>query len=254
MEGNKPSSNLWDLSPQADTGLKTTVNPVDKILVHLVNDKPYYFILPFDARSSTGNQWFLVTEEAVTALECLRRGFSHREDATRHLLKNGIAFTLRRLIPSPASFSSLPIRPVNPQHRPKEWRFTVFDYYCYQQSLCRLVNDPTKVRAALMQGGIIWRIVKEFLFVHGKNWVNLEREVLSFGSPDSPSKSADTFLSPDGKFLFYDDILTEEDTDIICGVYAVSTGKISRLFITIALIDFSLGRKRETMCSSFLVA
>ena len=82
---------------------------------------------------------------------------------------------------------------------------------------CQSVLTSPHGRAALLRGGIVGRIAKEFLSVDG---------VL-----DGPSVEVTAhrvgYIGPSGKddHKFCDDQLTENDIAIICGTYSLYTGE-----------------------------
>ncbi|KJA15386.1 hypothetical protein HYPSUDRAFT_103586, partial [Hypholoma sublateritium FD-334 SS-4] len=87
--------------------------------------------------------------------------------------------------------------------RPASFQPTVADYNEYLRRREDLLRGP-RGRAALMHGGLVSRIAREVLDVD---------TVL-----DGPSLNSIT-VGQHGRFLLFDDRLTLNDLDIICGVY-----------------------------------
>ncbi|KAF8220650.1 hypothetical protein L208DRAFT_1114604, partial [Tricholoma matsutake] len=85
------------------------------------------------------------------------------------------------------------------------------DYETYESIQNRFLSSPP-ARAAVLKGGIIWRLAKEAI---------LESAVLSRPSTEVYSTGA-MFQSNWGIFL--DDGLSDDELDFISGVYKVFTG------------------------------
>jgi len=100
-------------------------------------------------------------------------------------------------------------------YRPKYYQFTEVDYYSYLTTLEDFFHSP-RGRAALLKGGIIARLAEQFITFedvgHGPS-----DDVLQFGH--CQKSSGDPSLG------YWDDELTVEEIDLICGVYRVDTGK-----------------------------
>ncbi|KJA25932.1 hypothetical protein HYPSUDRAFT_96502, partial [Hypholoma sublateritium FD-334 SS-4] len=97
----------------------------------------------------------------------------------------------------------LPIRGLG--MRPAAFQPTVADYNEYLRRREDLLRGP-RGRAALMHGGIVSRIARDVLDVDA---------VLAGPSHDSIP------VGQHGRFLLYDDRLTQDDLDVICGVYYI---------------------------------
>ncbi|KAI1783062.1 hypothetical protein LXA43DRAFT_904339 [Ganoderma leucocontextum] len=91
---------------------------------------------------------------------------------------------------------------------------TAWDYREYECRVHALLSQP-KGRAALLRGGIVWRLAVEVL---GGNWRELAKmgpssDVYSYGQPFVPHRG-----DP-----YYDDALSSDELDVVCGVYKVYT-------------------------------
>ncbi|KAF9473969.1 hypothetical protein BDN70DRAFT_778333, partial [Pholiota conissans] len=89
--------------------------------------------------------------------------------------------------------------------RPSKYKPSIDDYNEYLRRRRDLLTS-SKGRAALMHGGIVARIARDVLDQH---------TILDGPSPDAVT------VGTHQRFNLYDDKLSENDTDIICGVYYV---------------------------------
>lgn len=153
-------------------------------------------------RSDTSPPWDLVLEQAIDVLECLRRSWG--PDATTVIeafLARGIPF--RTLLPvSPTAIP--PPLDNNPVDRELAANYTL-----YEQRLQEFLHGP-RGRAALMQGGIAWRLARDLL-----------RDDVVMAGP-SPFNRQSWVVGMDGTYEFYDDALSEDEEYILCGGHHVN--------------------------------
>ena len=127
------------------------------------------------------------------------------------MVQKGISF---RTVysPAPIDVSSLPPSPFRDclGWRPCGFKSTTYDYRQYVAQAYEVLRQP-RGRAALLKGGIIWRLALEILgsgaaerAVSGPS-----EDIYSFGQE---------FLPEQGN-PFYDDYLMPNEIDIVCGVY-----------------------------------
>ncbi|KAI1782704.1 hypothetical protein LXA43DRAFT_871470, partial [Ganoderma leucocontextum] len=88
------------------------------------------------------------------------------------------------------------------------------EFQRYRVRVKALLETP-RARAALMLGGIIWRIAMEFMAP------DAIRLVMN-GPSDEVARHGNPFRANAGP-PYYDDALTEWEEDFICGLYPVST-------------------------------
>ncbi|KAG1721850.1 hypothetical protein EDB19DRAFT_1646156, partial [Suillus lakei] len=87
------------------------------------------------------------------------------------------------------------------------WQPDKYEYMDYEVRRNRLLRMP-HVRVAVAQGGILWRLCKQ---------------ELAAVIPSGPSTDVHFFADASScKYLF--DTLSEEEIDVLCGVYHVDTG------------------------------
>lgn len=159
--------------------------------------------------------WTIVLTDPVSALECMRCRATDYKSLLKHLLQRGISLRTVQKDKQALHWSSrqpasaLPIRlQIN--------SLSNVDYIQYVQRVRSLVIGNKRVsRAALMSGGILWRLVVEVAtFDH----------VLD--GPSHEQLAAVLNVREAGSFTrnetYYDDTLTQYEEDIICGVFRSS--------------------------------
>ena len=163
-----------------------------------------------DAKLREQSSWFLVMPHATAVLEVLRRSWGPTKEAiVIELVKRGIPF-----------FTMLPgsTMPMIDSERvpfdiyPSSFRPTSSDYSIYELRRDILLSGP-RGRAALMMGGIIWRLAKEVL----DDADVMDGPSYCLGSEFRISTTHDTLA---------DNALTSDELQIICGTYRIFTGKL----------------------------
>ncbi|KAJ7075239.1 hypothetical protein B0H15DRAFT_961708 [Mycena belliarum] len=157
---------------------------------------------------------YILIPSAVTTLQVVRMGWGpDLQEVIYHLLQHGVEFRvcirhsvgIEPIIPIPDRFTGL-------GYRRKGYKPTSADHGVYVEQREDFLRSP-RGRAALFAGGIIGRlaqlIVDESLASMGPS-----REVLTTGVRlwDGCSSAA-----------YWDDNLTDQDIDLICGVYEIAT-------------------------------
>jgi hypothetical protein len=102
------------------------------------------------------------------------------------------------------------------------WRYPdykpdVVDYAAYESARDAFFRQP-HARAALLKGGIIWRLAKEHF--------GLNYDAVIAGPSDNVYDNGLFLHFSDGQ-ISLDDDLSEAELDLICGVYKVYTGMCS---------------------------
>ena len=87
-----------------------------------------------------------------------------------------------------------------------------YDFVAYERVRERFFQHP-HARAALLEGGIIWRLAME----------HLDSQDALRGPSDSANDFGDSISLPNGTELV-DDSLTDDERDLICGTYIIYTG------------------------------
>jgi hypothetical protein len=96
--------------------------------------------------------------------------------------------------------------------RPSNYKPDVADYYGYEQFRRRLLERPEILRAALMKGGIVWRLAT----------LDVDEDLAMKVILDGPTATASSIGHKFGEQS--DDRLTDLMENIICGVYMIDTG------------------------------
>ncbi|KAG1721993.1 hypothetical protein EDD22DRAFT_790507, partial [Suillus occidentalis] len=86
------------------------------------------------------------------------------------------------------------------------------DYIIYEQPRHKLMNCP-RARAAFLHGGLVWHLALHSLgFNHLPSVLDgISTEAIPFGE----------LLIGDGDQTYYDDGLSEEEIDFMCGMYYI---------------------------------
>lgn len=161
--------------------------------------------------------WALAVTSATTALEAARRGWDPDQDGiVEEMIKRGIAFSTLAQSPRPPTPTGAPVIPHSPEsgwnglgYREAEYRPTTLDYGLYERHRRAVLCRPHG-RAALMRGGIVWRLAYE----------DVDPQRVLFGPSDSEQKHVQLL----GDVAREDDTLSEEELFIICGVYRIYAG------------------------------
>lgn len=200
---------LWDLGPHPSLSVS---NSNIRVSCALLSQQQFYIIEPLLTQSLT--VWKLAVPEATTAVMCLRRDWG---SDVRHialcLIERGMAFkTLQKMTVAPhfrRPFSEL--RAYSPGRKPPHFKAVFADYVVYEQRRHEFMNQP-RARAALLHGGLVWRLALHSLGVDHLPSVldGISREAVPFG----------LMLCSDDQ-SYFDDALLEEEVEFICGTYYV---------------------------------
>ena len=156
--------------------------------------------------------WYDVLVDAPTALELFRRhDIRSRASAISLMVQKGIGF---RTVYPPTGRDSFSLHP-SPfgdclGWRPREFQSTQHDYRQYVAQAYEVLRQP-RGRAAILQGGIVWRLALEIL------GSDAAESAVSGPSTDIYSFGQEFF--PERGHPLYDDCLMPNEIDIVCGVY-----------------------------------
>ena len=168
----------------------------------------------FDLKQAASAPWIIAVPDPTNALFLCRLDASLTDyDLARELLYRGIQF--HTLLPLPCIRPSPPV-PVSVPIRLPRYEFTSKDYHAYVQERSALLADARVARAALLRGGIVWR---------------LAITTLSFDDVlRRPSVAATLhhrgvcFKTGDNSVELCDDGLSQLEYDTLCGLYRCYTG------------------------------
>ena len=202
------------------------------------------YILRPGASVQANHDWLLTIASPSCVLQCLRSCTSNLVAVARFCIQSGIAFNTWTSIASPeiSAGSSLPHPRIGLGIRPRGYSPGAADYAAYEDARDRLLSSSSG-RAALLKGGIVWRLAMEF--------VNPSR-VLIGPSDVAASQGHVIKLSDDGYLC--DDHLSDDASDLISGVYRVQTGESVDLSVHIIKYLQSCRSELWTGLSFFVVA
>jgi hypothetical protein len=201
---------LYDLRQfDADGGQQWNV----RVRTETFFDKRYYFVSPHP--TVVTSHFELMLSSAASVIEITRRQWGPDLVQIAHeLLNRGIAFNTCIRGPSLKHVPSQIPRYGGLGYRPANYVPDDIDYKAYEFRRNQFIRSP-RGRAAATQAGIVGRIIQEVIRV----------EDVCAGPSDSVFEDGICFW--DGKessVAYWDDKLTEDEIDLICGVYKVDTG------------------------------
>lgn len=176
-------------------------------------DGPTYIMFDFGERRT--EEWNLTLCSSVSALFVCRLGSALTEKAIcSELMRRGIPFFT--LLPCQKRQHTSPPSLIQSDVLPPGYNFTREDYEVYIDYRTDLLNNSRICRAALMRGGIIWRLSLS----HAK----ATEESIHLGPTKYVRQQGMSVDFNDGSFQ--DDCISDEELNIICGTYECQTGKI----------------------------
>jgi hypothetical protein len=99
---------------------------------------------------------------------------------------------------------------------PKDYQPGLREYRYYERVRKEFCSLP-RARAALTKGGIIWRLALESIGIPAE-------EIVSNGPSEEVFTHGTSVTNPQTSDVLWDDELSEEEKDLMCGVYRVFTG------------------------------
>ena len=209
---------MWDLGEDCATPFQAVAQDIP-FQVHALTDHGVCHYILSARGPSSATPWVLEFEDPATVLECLRRQERTIFELTEFLCMHGAPFNTRRPR-NQLSSSSQSYRPVTLGWRQPLHKGTRFEYNFYQERrdcLLRCLHG----RAALLAGGIIWRLTMDSL------GDDSGERVLAGPSSDVLSNGVAIKYGSTEQDWLWDDALLDSEKDVICGVYHVYTGKWS---------------------------
>ncbi|KAJ3507002.1 hypothetical protein NLJ89_g6543 [Agrocybe chaxingu] len=209
------SSQEWDLGKDHRRSLLLNRRLASIRAVTLQN-QPSEMLYMFDFKAESTVDWKLATTSASHALMLCRLNPDWKErELASYMLENGIAF--RTLKPSSLLPRSPIVKDPAPSHpfRLAGYNFSIQDYSSYLYRCWELLKQP-RGRAALLQGGYIWRLAAPVVsfddVLHGPTgWSSAPEEMLLVRIPSTGEE-------------FIDDQLTEHELEILSGLNICMTG------------------------------
>ncbi|KAJ6491076.1 hypothetical protein C8R45DRAFT_826145 [Mycena sanguinolenta] len=165
-----------------------------------LNGERFYLVRPRDASEDTQSPHILL-KSAATALQIVRMGWESSQEIVFHLLLRGVEFRLCR-----QASLRLGVRPAG--YKPTE-----LDYLAYQTRRDDFLASH-RGRAARFAGRIIGRLVRDIVL----------DDIACLGPSDKVFESGVRLWDGQSQTAYWDDDLTPEEIELICGVYHVETG------------------------------
>jgi hypothetical protein len=168
---------------------------------------------------SSDDSWSLWLTTWVDILHVLRTKRGDVYEISRYLLESGVPFSTRIILAPDVLFSSAPPRLRTPDSRYifpirlRDYVFTYHDYLAYHSYAASLLNLPNG-RAALLMGGIVWRLAIETLSIE---------DVLKGPSLSVSRHGIGRCLPGDGT-SHWDDTLSLDQLNLICGLNLIENG------------------------------
>ncbi|RPD59563.1 hypothetical protein L227DRAFT_563977 [Lentinus tigrinus ALCF2SS1-6] len=206
---------VWDLCSDSAEYLLYHPHPCMQVAMVTLNNGSWYRIR-YDVPSDDNTWWELILKNATNVLELYRRhDIQTRFAAARFMAERGMHFH-SIFTPAPRDYiDKMYWTDVTFAVRPPGYVFTYDDYRMFEHRVrCHLTR--AKARGAMLQGGIVWRIVLEIV---PEDLVTSAAE----GPCDNVFRFGDRFRGPRGDDYF-DDMVSRDELDLICGVYKVYQG------------------------------
>lgn len=181
----------------------------------VLSNQTYYIISP-----KTGDGGFeLLLKSAASVMEIVRSGWGPDVLSVAHkLFDRRIAFNLCSRAPPPLT-KLLKLRPAygGLGYRSEGYKPDRMDYIAYEATRNVFLRSP-RGRAAMLEGGILARLASEVL----------SYDRVCYGPSDDVIEEGVCLWDSNKHSLgYWDDCLTDDEKDLICGVYRVDTGEIS---------------------------
>ena len=206
---------VWDLTSTSYDYVLYWPHPSMQVNRVSLNRSLWYRIT-YQYERQDGEPWTLVVNFGATVLELYRHHeIATTRDAARFLVKRGMPFhTIVPLSPR-SSEAILEGRPEGLGIRPAGYVFTPDDYRVYVHRVQSLLSRP-KARAALLLGGIVWRIAMEVL--------GEDAAELACAGPSTEAYQCGSTFRPQRGDDWVDDALSPEELALISGVYLLYDG------------------------------
>jgi hypothetical protein len=212
----------WDLAPNSISPFQSHTNLRLRVESFMHDSKKCYLL------TGLGDdlQWIIILEDPTAVLECLRQADNSITALAGFLFLNSMSFATclpRTCFPPNPNHPSQPL--ITLGWRASSQQLGASEYTYYEALRDRFLNSPRGC-AALLQGGIVWRLAIETL---GDGAA--EQRVLAGPSGEGLEYASKWYI--EGR-EWCDDALTEAEMNLICGVYQVATGEFNGLQVSCA--------------------
>ncbi|HEV7738262.1 MAG TPA: hypothetical protein VGO47_12935 [Chlamydiales bacterium] len=170
-------------------------------------------------------------EDPVSALQCVSAmsaipGNVTLDDVVTYVVHLGIpcrTLTASRAMPNLPKPMNVYLPTIGLGYRPAGYQAGPADYARYVSVRNAFLREP-RARAALLKGGIVWRLARGVLGVYDTT-----------SGPSEDAMKCGFVLEDEQRGILIDDDLTQEEMDLICGVYHVVNSKAESLCLNIEI-------------------
>ncbi|THG92687.1 hypothetical protein EW145_g8622, partial [Phellinidium pouzarii] len=166
--------------------------------------------------------WLVAVLDPVAALQWLRLGRESIWDGCCHFMARGIPFQTITLEP-PAQLNMSRMRIHDLGWRKSTRALNSVDYLTYEGKVVDLIKSNSRACAAVMRGGIVWRLV-----MHHLGLDDAVDAVMAGPTGDFVQCVYTTGTVGGTSQEWWDDQLTEDEECLICGVYKMYYGDDER--------------------------
>jgi hypothetical protein len=221
-----PSNALWDIADGNRLSFVATDMFLRMRVVNHLDEKNRsidWYIFDFKEQSTV--PWMIAVRHVVDALYICRLdypgGKPHMDfEVARNLLNRGMQFcTLLALKSLPRYVAS----PLPVPCRLFGYEFTIQDYYAYEQERAALLKNPRIARAALLRGGIVWRLAVTTM--------SFDDVLQGPSTAVTVHRHGNIFKSANNSVDLCDDGLSQDELDVICGLHYCRNGTFNLLHL-----------------------
>ncbi|KAJ7437530.1 hypothetical protein FB451DRAFT_1305503 [Mycena latifolia] len=177
-----------------------------------LNDKLFYVL----RSTKVDSPLYILLSSAATTIQVLRMEWAYPREIIFHLLAFGVEFRVcirddlgvEPPIPFRYDYTGL-------GYRCKGYQPTVVDHGVYVTLRERFLESP-RGRAALFSGGIVGRLAR----------LIVDEDLASLGPSNEVFMTGVRLWDGQSSTAYWDDTLTDQEIDLICGVYEIATDKI----------------------------
>ncbi|KAK2463085.1 hypothetical protein APHAL10511_004740 [Amanita phalloides] len=209
---NPTMQDTWDLSRRSSVPLHIVIDKSVLRIAREGNRTGLYTISPGEQQGEIFN-WMLTLRDPTTVLEILRRNLGPSiESIVNFLVHSGIPFNTAmssNTYPPPPRCRLSPFLGLG--MRLRNFIPDAEEYRLYEEARDDFLRGPFG-RAALLKGGIIWRLAKSVVSIHDV-----------FNGPTQLARDYGQLVSSEGDDMIDDD-LSDEQLDLISGLYRISHG------------------------------
>ena len=210
-----------DLPAELDTLNPHNHSSIEHLFEFRNITRPTEGLFIFDTPRSSVCAWVLGVHSASAALYICRYILSnplvHTILTVAHrLLQRGISFRTLELLPFVPHVETLLATPTPSSYRQQGYHYSQADFDAAMLK-CKQVLSTPQGRAALLQGGIVGRIAREFLSLDS---------ALEGPSVEVTKYRAGVMIDSHMRgYQYWDDSLSDLEIGVICGTYVLYTGE-----------------------------